>query len=181
MQKRGTLMDTKVIKNLPKPIPHPGQPLPKEILESQLDTLTKRVIFLAHALKRSYTHRTGWQNLTPMQQQVLHFLFLHAVQGQEVYQRDMEQHFGIRRSTATGILQLMEKRNLIKRERTATDGRLKPIVLTEDTLALQEELAEHGETLDAILLADIPDEELRTCGRVLQKMIANLREEESGQ
>ncbi|MCL2320975.1 MAG: MarR family winged helix-turn-helix transcriptional regulator [Oscillospiraceae bacterium] len=49
----------------------------------------------------------------------------------DVYQRDIEAEFKIRRSTATGILQLMEKNGLIERKLVSCDARLKKLVVTQ--------------------------------------------------
>ncbi|MBA1433821.1 MarR family winged helix-turn-helix transcriptional regulator [Bombilactobacillus bombi] len=48
----------------------------------------------------------------------------------EVLQRDLENEFNIRRSTATLILQRMEKKQLIKRQTSIIDARQKAVFLT---------------------------------------------------
>lgn len=50
---------------------------------------------------------------------------------EEVLQRDLEQEFNIRRSTATLILQRMEKKDLIKRTPAQIDARQRAVVLTD--------------------------------------------------
>ena len=47
-----------------------------------------------------------------------------------MFQRDLQAHFSVRRSTVTGLLQLMEKKGLITRSSVAQDARLKKIQLT---------------------------------------------------
>ena len=56
--------------------------------------------------------------------------FLHRNEDRDMFQRDVEAEFNIRRSTATGILQLMEKNGFLLREPVAYDARLKKLVLT---------------------------------------------------
>lgn len=51
--------------------------------------------------------------------------FLHRNEDRDMFQRDVEAEFNIRRSTATGILQLMEKNGFLLREPVAYDARLK--------------------------------------------------------
>lgn len=66
--------------------------------------------------------------------------------GRDVFQRDIEKRFSIRRSTCTNILNLMQKNGLIERSCVESDARLKKITLTkkaEDVFALLE-----GERLD---------------------------------
>ncbi len=59
----------------------------------------------------------------------------------DVFQRDIEKRFSIRRSTCTNILNLMQKNGLIERSCVESDARLKKITLTkkaEDIFALLE-------------------------------------------
>ena len=48
----------------------------------------------------------------------------------DVFQRDLEENFLIRRSTVSKILKLMEQKDLIRRESVDYDARLKKLVLT---------------------------------------------------
>ena len=57
--------------------------------------------------------------------------YLKSRGSEDVFQRDVEQRFSMRRSTATAILQLMEKNGLIIRSAVDYDARLKRIQLTE--------------------------------------------------
>ena len=47
-------------------------------------------------------------NVTGMQAMIVHHLIIHEKQG-DIFQKDLENAFQMRRSTATGILQLMEQ------------------------------------------------------------------------
>ena len=65
--------------------------------------------------------------------------YLDAHDGQPVYQKDLESAFHIRRSTASGILQIMVRDGLLVREPVEGDARLKRLVLTPIAM---EQLAE---------------------------------------
>ncbi|MBM7636273.1 MarR family winged helix-turn-helix transcriptional regulator [Streptococcus saliviloxodontae] len=66
--------------------------------------------------------------LTGTQMSILDFIFQAT---EETYlQRDIEQEFHIQRSTATGILQGMEKKGLISRHISSHDARQRSILLT---------------------------------------------------
>ena len=56
--------------------------------------------------------------------------YLYQNRDKEVFQRDIQEQFSIRRSTVTGILQLMEKNGLITRSSVERDARLKKLELT---------------------------------------------------
>ena len=78
---------------------------------------------LSHMIKRRLNATMQRLGLTGVQGHVMHFIVLKCADG-PVYQRDVEAAFGLSRSTATGILQLMEKNGLIQRESAADDARL---------------------------------------------------------
>ena len=78
------------------------------------------------------------KNITAMQKWIIGYLSDND--KKDIFQRDLEEEFSVRRSTATGILQLMEKNNLIKREPVSYDARLKKIVLTQKALDIQNEI-----------------------------------------
>ena len=61
-------------------------------------------------------------NVTGMQAMIVHHLILREKEG-DLFQKDIESAFQMRRSTATGILQLMEQHGILRREPVAHDGR----------------------------------------------------------
>ena len=75
----------------------------------------KLIHMLSHRLKRQNIIPCGDDGLTTMQKHVLKFILLETLH-REIYQKDVEEEFQIRKSTATGILQLMEKNGFIYRE-----------------------------------------------------------------
>ena len=68
----------------------------------------KLIHMLSHRLKRQNIIPYGDDGLTTMQKHVLKFILLETLH-REIYQKDVEEEFQIRKSTATGILQLMER------------------------------------------------------------------------
>ena len=72
-------------------------------------------------------------NVTGMQAMIVHHLILREKEG-DLFQKDIESAFQMRRSTATGILQLMEQHGILRREPVAHDGRLKRLVQMEQML-----------------------------------------------
>ena len=99
-----------------------------------------------------------FNNLTGVQKWVVAYLSEH--EGQDVFQRDLEEEFSIRRSTATGILQLMEKNDLIIRQTVSYDARLKKLVLTKKASEIQHEIHKEIEKHDKKVREGITEEEL---------------------
>ncbi len=89
---------------------------------------------LTNQLRRNadaITARHGGAKFTGMQSLVLSYIYDCQENGQDVFQRDVEREFYISRSTASGILGLMEKNGLIVRYSVPQDARLKKLVPTE--------------------------------------------------
>ena len=97
--------------------------------------------------------------------------YLYDNRDHDVYQRDLETQFSIRRSTATGILQLMEKNELILREPVESDARLKKLVLTEKALDIHKMVEEDRKRTEEQLTKDIDAQELAIFRKALKQMI----------
>lgn len=100
--------------------------------------------------------------------------YLYDNRNHDVYQRDLETQFSIRRSTATGILQLMEKNELILREPVESDARLKKLVLTEKALDIHKMVEEDRKRTEEQLTKDIDAQELAIFRKALKQMIRNM-------
>ena len=100
--------------------------------------------------------------------------YLYDNRDHDVYQRDLETQFSIRRSTATGILQLMEKNELILRVPVESDARLKKLVLTEKALDIHKMVEEDRKRTEEQLTKDIDAQELAIFRKALKQMIRNM-------
>ena len=92
--------------------------------------LIGHIIHTARCIERmcdNYARQTG---VTGSQSRLLCFLSIVSLE-QDVYQKDIEEEFGIRASSATGLLQALDLQGLIRREPVSLDGRLKKIILTD--------------------------------------------------
>jgi DNA-binding MarR family transcriptional regulator len=107
------------------------------------------------------------------QMSMLNFIHRRNKQQIPVYQKDIEQEFDIRRSTATGVLQTMEKRSFIQRKSCKDDNRLKAIVLTELGQQKVKENISKLQTFNRSLVENIPEAELSVFFAVLEKISEN--------
>lgn len=112
-------------------------------------------------------------NLTGMQLFILEYLY----QQQDVFQRDLEAEFHVRRSTVTGILKGMEKKGLIQRLSVEEDARLKRIVLTSQAKSLHREVEMAVARMEEIALRGLSEAEIEVFLEILEKMKANLQED----
>ena len=149
----------------------------KELRKAREHHVVRVVHMLSHQLKRRGTMPEVEMGLTPMQKHILTFILFETME-RDLYQRDIEEEFCIRRSTASGILQLMEKNGFIYRKSVAKDARLKQIIPTEKAEKLGMDILANIQEMEKKLTTGIPKEDLEVCLRVLQKMICNLSDEE---
>lgn len=92
----------------------------------------------------------------------------------DIFQRDLENEFSIRRSTATGILKLMEKNELIIREPVPSDARLKKIILTQKALDMHELVRKDIKQLETQLIQGLSNDEVEAFFSIIEKMKKNM-------
>ena len=100
--------------------------------------------------------------------------YLYCKSSADVFQKDLEAIFEVRRSTMTGILQTMEKKGLIVRESVNHDARLKKITLTEKAKQLVESTRKDIEDFDRKIVEGIPEQELKIFFDVIAKIKENI-------
>ncbi len=103
--------------------------------------------------------------------------YLYDNRDREVFQKDLESKFSVRRSTMTTILKLMEKNGMITKEPVSRDGRLKRLLLTPAAIELQDRIRNGVDALEARMKENIDDEELAAFFRTAEKIRANLHKE----
>lgn len=91
-----------------------------------------------------------------------------------VFQRDLESEFNIRRSTATGILQVLEKNRLIVRQTSKDDARLKEIILTAEGQAVFKDRKRELDNIDKQLIAGVSQHDLKTFYAVMDQIYLNV-------
>lgn len=94
--------------------------------------------------------------------------------GQDIFQRDLEKEFNIRRSTATVMLQTLEQKGFIIRIPVEHDARLKKIVLTEKAIEQDNLIGKRLDQFNAKLEEGITQEERDEFFHILDKIIKNL-------
>ena len=119
-----------------------------------------------------FTQQKGYE-LNGMQGPLLGYLY-HKSRHGEVYQKDVEREFRIRRSTATVMLQSLEQKGYIVRVASTEDARLKRILLTEKAIEHHNLIEEQIRNFNMELEAGLTDEEKATFLCILDKMMQNL-------
>lgn len=85
----------------------------------------------SHQLRRTLSNLFAQYGLTGIQSRILGYLGAAAAKGNDVYQRDIEKNFGIRRSSVTSVITNLERSGFVTRQPVPGDARLKKLTLTE--------------------------------------------------
>lgn len=96
----------------------------------------KRISILTKRIHRRIDKEAAKYGITGVQARILGFVY-HNYTKKDIFQKDIEEEFDIRRSSVTSVLQLMEKNGYIQRVSVSEDARLKKIMLTEKGLEIQ--------------------------------------------
>lgn len=130
---------------------------------------------LSHKLKKRMNANMQSLGLTGMQSRIMHYILVKCGEG-PVFQRDVEGAFGLSRSTATGILQSMEKSGMIVRESVASDARLKSLIPTEKGARLDAQAGEYLRQAEQCLTRGLSGAQLALFLQTAAQMSANLDE-----
>lgn len=140
-----------------------GHAVGLEIL--RVSTLMRRYADNSAELRQSHniTGSNGW---------ILGFLYEH--EGEDIYQRDLEDAFSVTRSTVSKVVKLMESKGLIRRESVFHDARLKKLILTDKGREVHQLAAQGNEQLEARLEKGFSQEEKEMFLAFLHRVTENL-------
>lgn len=109
--------------------------------------------------------------LTGAEGRVLNYLL---AQNTDQFQKDIEDEFDLRASTASEMLKSMERKGFIIRQPIAEDARMKKIVITPVGLSFQKQVQEDLAEMDAKISAGISDKDKEIFFRIAETMLKNL-------
>ena len=98
--------------------------------------------------------------------------------GQDVFQRDLERQFGITRSTASKVVNLMVQKGLVERQGVPEDARLKKLVLTAQAWEVFDLMQEDFRGMERALTFGFSQEELEQFFDYIHRMQNNIKMKE---
>ncbi|MBE5960161.1 MAG: MarR family transcriptional regulator [Lachnospiraceae bacterium] len=135
----------------------------------------KEIIILSNQLKRRVDHIVASYGLTGVQSRVIRHIYEKS-KVCDVYQKDIEDAFEIRRSSVTSVLQLLEKKGFIKRESVSEDARLKKLTLTEQGRKMHESVCNVIEEMEEGFYAALTKEEMEQLFCSIEKLALLVKE-----
>lgn len=103
--------------------------------------------------------------------------YLSCKKGTDVFQKDIEKEFDITRSTASKVIDLMEQKGLVERQKVSYDARLKKLSLTKKAEQLSALFEQDQLTLEETLTKGFTAEEKIILNEYIKRMKDNLCEE----
>ncbi len=94
--------------------------------------------------------------------------------GADVYQRDIEEKFAVRRSTVSRVVSLMESKGLLERSSVSHDARLKKLTLTPKAEAIYETAKTEIDKIDREMTEGLTREEIDMYIKLTRKIKENL-------
>lgn len=140
-----------------------------------IDHLGFQIRILSNLISRKINQMVSEEEetLTAHQSWILDYLTLHK--DQEIMQRDIEKNFSIRRSTASHMLQLMEKNGYIQRVFVPDDARMKKLIITKKGMQAQKRMKDRLCRFEEIFQSNISQKDLEYLKQLLKQLEKNLQ------
>lgn len=120
----------------------------------------------------------GVSDVTTVQGWVICFIY-DQITHKDVFQRDIEQELEIRKSSATNLLQRMEKKGFIVRTPMPHDARWKKLELTQKAIDFRNELKSRMTLVEQQALEGVDEDDLDRFFRVTETIASNLESQKN--
>lgn len=107
-------------------------------------------------------------NITVSQAYVIDFITDNT--DRDIFQKDLELEFGLKRSSVSLMLNNMEKNDLIKRLPVPGDARLKKIVLTEKASEISKKISVAIDSVESRIAESLSEDEVHLFLNMLNKI-----------
>ena len=133
----------------------------------KIDNLTIRKMI-------SLTKQENIDTLSPSQLMIIKYL---SESEKDVYQKDLEKSFPLRKSTICGIIKTMQKNGLIKLTNSKDDLRSKKIELTSLSEDINNKIKNCFNKFDELIIKNIDSKDLEVFFKVCKQIQSNLKGE----
>ena len=112
--------------------------------------------------------------ITSIQALILHYMIVES-EKRDIFPKDLEEFLEIKGSSVTSLISNLERNGYLRRESLASDGRYKKLVLTEQTLAIQDDITERISEYMHSIFVGISEDDLKIFEKVIMQMTENTR------
>ena len=136
--------------------------------------ISLKIKLIANAYGRVLNNHMQSVDLTSSQAHIIGFLVRNG--GGAVCQRDIENEFGLKHPTVTGLLARLEEKGFVEFSPASNDRRCKHINLTQKSRDTFKESRELIKQTDSELFSLLTPEEIDTLSNILDKVLQNIKE-----
>lgn len=133
----------------------------------------KYIRIVSRQIKRDMDETLNEYHVTGVQSMIIQYIYKKSKE-KEVFAKDIEEEFNMRKATIAGIIQLMEANGLIEREAKEEDSRLKRIQLTPKALEIEKVIEEQINCVEKKLIDGMKKEEQELFLQFLKRASNNL-------
>ena len=128
----------------------------KKLME-KYDKLNRRI-------RRYFSSFFTGTSLTSIQALILHYIIVES-EKKDIFPKDLEEFLEIKGSSITSLISNLERNGYLRRESLASDGRYKKLVLTEQTLAIQDDITSRINEYMQSIFVGISEDDLKVFER----------------
>ncbi len=137
------------------------------------EEIGKYVHMLSRQLKMKLDSVIAKYGITGTQAGIIMFIY-HKSKNRDIFAKDIEEEFEIKGASVAGILQLMEKKELVTRLPVDNDARFKKLVLTEKAISLKNAMEHDFNEVEENMKNGISKDEINIFLLLIKKMLNNL-------
>ena len=112
--------------------------------------------------------------MTSIQALILHYIIVES-EKKDIFPKDLEEFLEIKGSSITSLISNLERNGYLRRESLASDGRYKKLVLTEQTLAIQDDITSRINEYMQSIFVGISEDDLKVFEKVIMQMTENTK------
>ena len=136
-------------------------------LMEKYDKLNRRI-------RRYFSSFFTGTSITSIQALILHYLIVES-EKKDIFPKDLEEFLEIKGSSITSLISNLERNGYLRRESLASDGRYKKLVLTEQTLAIRDDITSRINEYMQSIFVGISEDDLKVFEKVILQMTENTK------
>ena len=112
--------------------------------------------------------------ITSIQGLILHYIIIES-EARDIFPKDLEEFLEIKGSSVTSLISNLERNGYLRRESLDSDRRYKKLVLTEQTLAIKDDITSRVNEYMHSMFAGISEDDLEVFEKVILQMTENTK------
>lgn len=112
-------------------------------------------------------------NVTRSQMEVLIYTYFKCMEGKEVNQVDIEKDLNLKNPTVTGLINRLEKKEYIRREKSSKGSNYKSVLVTDKGIKIIEDGKKITDNVEKQMFSVLDKDEKEEFVRLMKKVIDN--------